>query len=238
MIRGTRIITGAAAKQYSSLIEENKRICRFYGFEEVIIPSLWEQKTFTEKAGDEILGQMYTFQDKKGRDICLIPEVTAIIQEEFRNKWNKSEKKPMRVFYVNRCYRYERPQEGRYREFTQFGVEVLGSNDIEYEKTFLLTLAQTLIAHPKLEYNINNAVKRGLSYYTEDGFEIECPILGAQKQVCGGGAYQEGIGFAIGIDRLLLAQQLSNEEKHTSKESTIQAKTLSVEANIFHNKEV
>ena len=229
MIRGTRIITGTEARDYSNLIEESKRLCRLYDFEEVIIPSLWEQSTFVDKAGAEVLGQMYTFQDKKGRDICLIPEVTAIIQEEFRNNWNKSEKKPMKVFYVNRCYRYERPQAGRYREFTQFGVEVLGG-DIEREKILLLRLAEMLIAvNSKLEYNVNESVKRGLSYYTENGFEIECPILGAQKQVCGGGAYAEGIGFAIGIDRLLLANQLTNEEKRTTKEHTIQAKGLPVE---------
>lgn len=236
MIKGTRIITGRDARDYSALIEENKRMCRLYDFEEVIIPSLREQKTFTDKAGEEILGQMYTFQDKKGRDICLIPEVTAIIQEEFRNNWSKTEKKPMRIFYVNRCYRYENPQAGRYREFTQFGVEVLGG-DIQREKEFLLFLAETLIANPKLEYNVNVAVKRGLSYYTEDGFEIECPILGAQKQVCGGGAYAEGIGFAIGIDRLLLAQRLSNEEKYTTKEDAVQAENLSVETNTVYNKE-
>jgi histidyl-tRNA synthetase len=53
------------------------------GYEEVILPNLWEQSTFTAKAGPEILGQMYTFKDKGDRDICLIPEATAIIQEQF-----------------------------------------------------------------------------------------------------------------------------------------------------------
>ena len=53
-------------------------------------------------------------------------------------------------------------------------------------------------------YEYNPIVKRGLAYYTEDGFEISVPSLGAQKQVCGGGSYKEGVGFAFGVDRLML----------------------------------
>ena len=53
-------------------------------------------------------------------------------------------------------------------------------------------------------YEIDSSVKRGLAYYTTEGFEIKVPFLGAQKQVCGGGTYKEGIGFAIGFDRLML----------------------------------
>lgn len=206
MLRGTRIITGREARLYTEAIDTLRTTALCYGFDEVIIPSLREQSTFVDKAGAEILNQMYTFQDKKGRDICLIPEVTAIIQEEFRTNW-KVWKKPVKVFYINRCYRYERPQAGRYREFTQFGVELLGEPQPE-QAGFLGNLAQIMVG--KIignEYVFNKAVKRGLSYYIEDGFEIECPILGAQKQVCGGGRYAEGIGFAIGVDRLLLAKQ-------------------------------
>ena len=56
-----------------------------------------------------------------------------------------------------------------------------------------------------VSYSFNDSVKRGLSYYVEDGFEAECAVLGAQKQIAGGGKYCEGVGWAIGIDRLLLA---------------------------------
>jgi histidyl-tRNA synthetase len=57
-----------------------------------------------------------------------------------------------------------------------------------------------------LKYELNLAVKRGLSYYLEgNGFEVRCPVLGAQQQVVGGGAYCEGAGFGIGLERLVLA---------------------------------
>lgn len=211
MIRGTRIITGEDARQYTSVIDTLRETALVYGFDEVIVPSIREQSTFVEKAGEEVLGQMYTFQDKKGRDICLIPEVTAIIQEEFRTNW-KAWKKPVKLFYVSRCYRYERPQAGRYREFTQFGLEILGDYK-ETQSILLKNLAQVMVG--KIignNYEFKDSVKRGLSYYVEDGFEIECSILGAQKQVCGGGKYAEGIGFAIGVDRLLVAKSLLDAE--------------------------
>ena len=55
------------------------------------------------------------------------------------------------------------------------------------------------------EYEMHNSVKRGLDYYIGDGFEATCDKLGAQKQIAGGGAYEGGQGFAIGLDRLCLA---------------------------------
>lgn len=57
-----------------------------------------------------------------------------------------------------------------------------------------------------VKYEVNKNAKRGLDYYKNGrGFEIICESLGSSKQVCGGGEYDGGVGFAIGIDRLLLA---------------------------------
>lgn len=206
MLRGTRILIGKDVDDYVSLIDKFRVIALNHGFLEVMIPSIWEQKTFTDKAGSEVLNQMYTFKDKGNRDICLIPEVTAIIQEQYKTHWSKSMPKPVKVFYVSKCYRYDRPQEGRYREFTQFGVEILGGDSVK-DRTRLLHMLKFLLRVSAAQFNIIDSVKRGLDYYVEDGFEAECPILGAQKQVAGGGRYDCGVGFAIGIDRLLLAIQ-------------------------------
>ena len=147
---------------------------------------------------------MWTFKDKGDRNVCLIPEVTGLIQELYRNDWSKSLPKPIKVFYVSRCYRYERPQKGRYREFTQLGIEILGGQDNREETIQLLRESLDLF---NVDYELNDSVKRGLSYYTEDGFEASCNSLGAQKQIAGGGKYAEGIGWAIGIDRLMLAKK-------------------------------
>lgn len=62
-----------------------------------------------------------------------------------------------------------------------------------------------MIALKTGDFEVARCVQRGLSYYTQGGFEISVPALGAQKQVVGGGSYKQGIGFAIGFDRLMLA---------------------------------
>lgn len=204
MIRGTRILFGEEARIYSKTIDSMKSILRDNNYQEIIIPSIIEQEIFVNKAGPEILNQMYTFKDKGDRDICLIPEVTAIIQSIYNESWKKSAPKPVRVFYVQRCYRYERPQKGRYREFTQLGVEHLGGKSPR-DKEEVIDLLKLCLAG--FEYEFKESVKRGLNYYIEDGFEVEIPSLGAQKQVAGGGRYNEGIGWAIGIDRLLISNE-------------------------------
>ena len=127
----------------------------------------------------------------------------------YDSNWKKSLPKPIRLFYVARCYRYERPQEGRYREFTQFGVEILGPNPENYDNEAQSMLQQCL-DRVGVEYEFDNDVVRGLSYYTRTGFEARCEILGAQKQIAGGGTYPQGCGWAIGVDRLILAKNKQN----------------------------
>jgi histidyl-tRNA synthetase len=145
---------------------------------------------------------MWSFKDKGERDVCLIPEVTGIIQEMWRDEWSK-DRKSLNVFYTQRCYRYERPQRGRYREFTQFGIEMLGQQ--EFGVRLAKGLLKNCLERLNVKFSWEDQVKRGLNYYVEDGFEASVESLGAQKQVAGGGAYAEGVGWAVGVDRLMLA---------------------------------
>ncbi|MDX9680930.1 ATP phosphoribosyltransferase regulatory subunit [Pseudomonas protegens] len=176
------------------------------GAEEVIVPALWGQDTFIEKAGgSEVIGQMWAFNDKAGRPCCLIPEATALFQETADELLAGREQAAF--FYVARCYRYERPQAGRYREFTQLGLEILGPDPqraLEQARALCVGFLDAL----GLEYQLNLGVKRGLTYYLNgEGFEVRCPRLGAQQQVVGAGAYRQGAGFGIGLERLQLALQ-------------------------------
>lgn len=171
------------------------------GFSEIIIPSLEPAEVYVEKAGAEILGQMYVFDDKKGRKLCLRPEGTATIQLVADKHYKRN--KDVKLWYFERCWRYERPQEGRYREFFQFGIEVINPSSSNITRE-LIDLATAMVSLQTNEFEVFDSVKRGLSYYVEEGFEITVPSLGAQKQVVGGGRYAQGIGFAIGFDRLML----------------------------------
>jgi histidyl-tRNA synthetase len=175
------------------------------GFSEIELPSL-EMKSLYEEKSVGLETQMYEFKDRSNRSLCLRPEGTATCQYLARTQWSKQ--KDITLFYVTRCWRYEKPQAGRYREFAQFGVEILNPT-MDY-LTFLTGCALELIhAVTDEPITLNNSVKRGLGYYTENGFEIEMPSLGAQKQLVGGGRYKEGIGFAIGLDRLLCVTNTS-----------------------------
>lgn len=176
-------------------------------FSEVIVPQIWEKETFADKISNETKNQMWIFKDRGNRDVTLIPEVTGIIQEMYDNVWVKSKKKPLKIFYVSKCYRYEKPQTARYREFTQFGLEILGDttgNDYTLAKETL----KKCLDLSRVSYTFNEQVERALGYYTDYGFEAICDNLGAQKQVAGGGRYKQGIGWAIGIDRLLLSTNM------------------------------
>jgi histidyl-tRNA synthetase len=206
--RGTRVLTGATAALKRRLITEWVWYLSSRDFMEVELPSIEARSLYVDKAGEEIVErQMYTFKDKGDRDVCLRPEGTAtcqLIAQKY--KYDRD----IKLFYDTRCWRYERPQEGRYREFTQFGVEILNPRE-DYSQS-LRELSCYLLSRAGLEagvdFFLNDGAKRGLAYYEGGvGWEIEVPSLGSQKQVLGGGAYAEGIGFAIGVDRLILALQ-------------------------------
>jgi histidyl-tRNA synthetase len=143
---------------------------------------------------------MYTF-----RDLCLAPEYTAIIQKLAKEEFiytKSNPKKDVMVFYVSECFRGERPQKGRFRQFTQFGVEIINPSK-DYTE-YLIDLASRLVSLATEKFEINSDASRGLDYYEKGkGFEISCEELGAQKQICGGGSYDGGIGFALGIDRMI-----------------------------------
>lgn len=199
LVRGTRLIENASIRRryLNKLID----IVEEQGFNEITLPSIQFTDIYTEKAGNEILNQMYIFKDKKGRNLCLPPEGTATVQDWYNQFANG--KKDVKVWYFQPFYRYERPQKGRYREFWQFGVEWLNPSNSKANTTLQnmsLNMSKIFTENIKL----NQSVKRGLNYYTELGWEIECEELGSQKQVCGGGTYKEGVGFALGFDRLML----------------------------------
>lgn len=202
--KGTRILLGNKKRTLIHLLVENLIL---NGHEEIHMPIIQYQSTFTGKVGTENRHLMFNFVDKADRNICLAPEYTAVIQPLAQSTFKHEKNK--KLFYIQECFRGEKPQAGRYRQFTQLGVEVL--NPTEDHTFWVVKYAMTLI-HLCLGYSttindfeVNLDVTRGLDYYTAGkGFEITCGKLGAQKQICGGGSYVGGIGFAIGIDRLLL----------------------------------
>lgn len=199
--KGTRIVFGETARNKRRLLNKMIEIMESYGYQEMMIPVIQLTETFASKVGEENNNMMYTFTDRGNRDICLAPEYTAVVQQLANETFKMT--KNVKLFYIGECFRGEKPQAGRYRQFTQFGVEVI--NPTEDMTDEMLEIATKLIELATDNYEVNLDATRGLDYYTGGkGFEISCPELGAQKQICGGGSYDGGVGFALGIDRLIL----------------------------------
>lgn len=199
--KGTRIVFGETARNKRRLLNQMIEILESYGYQEMMIPVIQLTETFASKVGEENNNMMYTFTDRGNRDICLAPEYTAVVQQLANETFKMT--KNVKLFYIGECFRGEKPQAGRYRQFTQFGVEVINPTEDMTEE--MLEIATKLIELATDNYEVNLDATRGLDYYKGGkGFEIACPELGAQKQICGGGSYDGGVGFAIGVDRLIL----------------------------------
>lgn len=197
--KGTRIIFKEKAALKRSLLLNMSTYLKRKGFEEIFIPIIQFQETFKNKVGDN-KHLMFNFKDRGNRDLCLAPEYTAICQLLAQTQFKQQ--KDIKLFYIAECFRGEKPQKGRYRQFTQLGIEIL--NPTKDYGNYIKQLAENLLKRENITFTTNTNATRGLDYYEEGkGFEIEVESLGAQKQVCGGGKYTNGIGFAIGIDRLL-----------------------------------
>ncbi len=198
--KGTRILFDDRVKLKRTFIDFCVGMLNESGFNEIYIPIIQFQSTFEKKIGNENNQMMFSFKDRGNRDLCLAPEYTAIIQQLANTQFKFQ--KDVKLFYVVECFRGEKPQRGRYRQFTQLGVEIINPTKDYINELIDLACKMILIKTDKIK--LNKEVTRGLDYYKDGkGFEIEIESLGAQKQVCGGGEYQGGIGFAIGIDRLL-----------------------------------
>ncbi len=307
--RGTRDFGPEEMERRRYLESIMRREAALFGFREVSTPIFEHTELFTLKSGPNVVDEIYAFQDKGGREISLRPELTAPVMRFFVNELTNYPR-PLKMFYFGQCFRYERPQSGRYREFYQFGAELIGNPGPESDAEVIALAASIMrrvglkehsirIGHigvlrgmlsqagvdatkappilQKLDkkeydeartrmteagmsaedieriidvtrttgsvevlekisgevkdhlgaifrilaaYGITNVqvdlgVVRGLDYYTGMVFEMDAPVLGAEKQICGGGSYSLtelfggektfSTGFGIGFDRTLLA---------------------------------
>ena len=127
--RGTRDLIGGDARRHFHVIETARRIAAVWGFDEWATPVFEDTRVFARGLGDTsdvVMKEMYTFADRGGDSITLRPEATAGICRALVSN-GLTQTLPQKVFYTGPMFRYERPQKGRYRQFHQIDVEVLGS---------------------------------------------------------------------------------------------------------------
>lgn len=128
--RGTRDFGPAEMAKRRAVEQAMREACGRAGFGEVTTPTFEHSELFTLRSGQGIIDEMYVFKDKGDREMALRPEITASVVRFYVNELSNMPK-PLKLFYVGNCFRYENPQSGRYREFFQLGAELIGSKNAE-----------------------------------------------------------------------------------------------------------
>jgi histidyl-tRNA synthetase len=124
--RGTRDFLPEEMTKRKNVENRMRDVANRWGYGEIKTPTFEHIELFTLKSGEGILGEIYNFKDKGDREIALRPELTAPVIRMYVEELQRSAK-PLKFYYFDNCFRYERPQKGRFREFFQFGVEIIGS---------------------------------------------------------------------------------------------------------------
>lgn len=159
--RGTQDVS--PYESYKWLLLENKlrEIVDQYGFKEIRTPTFEHTELFLRGVGDTtdiVNKEMYTFEDKGKRSITLRPEGTASAVRSVLEKGILNEGLPLKAYYILSCFRYEKPQAGRLREFHQLGIELFGAQDYTADAEVIATGARILkeLGLTAVKLNINS----------------------------------------------------------------------------------
>ena len=191
--RGTRDFTPAAMKRRLALEHLLEDVAQRHGFSRVQTPVFESLDLFTAKSGPGVIGQLYAFQDKGERELTLRPELTApvmrMVAEEMRQ-----DTKPLRLSYYGQCYRYEEFKTGRYREFFQYGIELIGASGPLAEAEVLATAVNMLHAS-------------GL-----EGWEIRIGHVGVLKDALSGLGLSDEVDAKTGEPPIASAMRLLDKD--------------------------
>lgn len=132
-----------AVRQY--LHETWRATARRHGFVEYETPLLEDTGLYLKKSGGELSTQLFRFADQGGRDVTLRPEVTASLARLAADH-QRDFPKPLKWFEIGQCFRYEKPQKGRGREFFQFNVDILGESAAQADAELLAVAIDTMRA--------------------------------------------------------------------------------------------
>ena len=147
--RGTRDFRPQEMAKRRKVEQAMRDACHRFGFGEVVTPTFEHSELFTMRSGQAIVDEMYVFKDKGDREMALRPEITASVIRFYVNEMSTLPK-PLKLYYVGNCFRYENPQSGRYREFFQIGAEMIGTKNAETDAE-VIALAVNCIRAAGLE---------------------------------------------------------------------------------------
>ena len=183
--RGTRDFIPTVMNRRLAFEKLLEKEASSHGFKRVQTPIFESLDLFTAKSGPGVVNQLYAFQDKSDRALTLRPELTApvmrMISEEMR-----AHSKPMRLSYFGQCFRYEESKAGRYREFFQYGVELIGASGPLAEAEVVSLAINMLESSGLIDYEVRighvgilRDILVGLGLSTEG--EPEAPVASAMR---------------------------------------------------------
>ena len=210
-VKGTNDILPSDSHDWQFVEGKMLEVASLYGFKEIRVPVFEHTEVFLRSVGDTtdvVQKEMYTFDDKGGRSITLRPELTAGVIRSAIEKGLVNGALPAKVCYIGGCYRYEKPQAGRLREFHQFGVECIGapSPNADAEVIALARQVLTSVGIEKIALEINSigcpecrkAYHAALKEYFSSNIDELCPtckerldrnpmrILDCKSPICSG----------------------------------------------------
>lgn len=159
--KGTKDVLPAESYRWQYLEDALRQTVAAYGFKEIRLPTFEATELFTRGVGEttDVVGkEMYTFNDKGGRSITLRPEGTANTVRAILEHGLLAEALPVRAYYLQSCFRYEKPQSGRLREFHQLGIEMFGAAGPEADVQIVAAAAACIRAAglTKVELQLNS----------------------------------------------------------------------------------
>jgi histidyl-tRNA synthetase len=148
-VKGTRDILPPDSRLWVEVEATAYRVFGSFGYEEIRLPLLEPTELFVRSVGEDtdiVAKEMYTFPDRKGRSLTLRPEGTAGVARAYIENGLGQRPQPLRLSYLGPMFRYEKMQRGRYRQFSQIGIEILGSAAPQADVEVLLALHTFLAA--------------------------------------------------------------------------------------------
>lgn len=160
-VAGTQDILPEAQPYWRFVEQTVADVARLYGYQKIVTPTFEETAVFQRGVGegtDIVEKEMYSFEDRGGDSLTLRPEGTAGVVRAYLEHGMFMKPQPVKLFYVEPMFRYERQQRGRYREFNQFGYEALGETDpaVDAEIIGLLMQIYAQLGLQGLELHINS----------------------------------------------------------------------------------
>jgi histidyl-tRNA synthetase len=143
-LKGFRDFYPGEMRARRQVMDALERVARRYGFREVGTPALERTEMYVDKSGEEIVEELYAFEDRGGREVTLTPELTPTVARMVVAR-EQELSKPIKWFSTRPFWRYEQVQQGRFREFYQTNVDVFGSAEPEADAEILAYAADAMV---------------------------------------------------------------------------------------------